>query len=44
MIIGHNEHCRGNNEGMPYLPEEAKSIRERYILVAAIDIMIIDGV
>jgi hypothetical protein len=28
----------------PYLPKEAKSMRERYILVAAIDIMIIDGV
>jgi hypothetical protein len=24
---------------MPYLPEEAKSTRERYILVAAIDII-----
>jgi hypothetical protein len=44
MIIGPNEHCLGNHKGMPYLPEEAKSIRERYILVAAIDIIIIDGV
>ena len=30
---------------MPYLPEEAKSIRERYILqLQEIDIMTIDGV
>ena len=44
MIISHNEHCKGINKGMTYLPEDAKSIRERYILVTAIDIMIIDGV
>jgi len=36
--------CSFSRGTSPELSEEAKSIRERYILVAVIDIMIIDGV
>ena len=44
MIIGHNQDYGRNNKGMPYDSEELKSTRRRYILVAAIVTMILQGV